>query len=164
MTKLVLAAMFAVGFISLGAPKANAATPTDTIAVTVTLDSIISVIVDVPSWAIGAKALSATSISDLVTATNDGNVAEKFMIKGANGAGLWTLGAVIGEDIFALGFDTTDAYETFVAIDTTGVELAASVAVAGTQTFKMQYSMPSTNTKTVGLGQGFDVTVTASAP
>ena len=159
-TKLVLA-MLVAGFVFLGIPKAYAA-PTDSIAVTVTLAELVSVSVDVSTWAIGAKALSETALSDLVTATNDGNVTENFAIKGADGAGTWTLGALAGADTFALGFDLTAPYETFVAIDKTGVSLAASVAVAGTQTFKMQYSMPITNTKTVGAAQGFDITVTAS--
>ena len=162
MTKLAVA-MLAMGCLSLGIPQAQAAA-TDSIAVTVTLDTIISVSVDVSAWAIGAKTLSATALSDLVTATNDGNVTEKFMIKGANGGGGWALGAAAGADQFSLGFDLTAPYETFVAIDTTGVVLAAPVARAGAQTFKMQYGMPTSDTKGGGVGQGFDITVTASVP
>lgn len=154
--------MLAAGFVFLGVPETYAA-PTDTLTVTVTLAEIISVSVDVPSWAIGAKALSETAVSGEITALNDGNVTENFAIMGADGAGAWTLGAAAGADTFALGFDKVAGYAgPFTAIDKTGVALAASVAVAGSQKFAMQYSMPTSNTKATGAAQGFTVTVTAS--
>lgn len=149
------------GFISLGIPRADAAV-TDSIAVTITLAEIISVNVDVATWAIGAKALSETATSVVVTATNDGNVTEDLAIKGANGAGAWVLGAVAGADQFALGFDITSPYDTFTAIDATGVSLKAALARNGAQTFMMKYSMPTSDTKGGGVGQGFNITVTAS--
>jgi len=160
MTKLASAAMLAAGFISLDIPKTNAA-ETDSLTVTVSLAEIVSVAVDETAWAIGAKALSATALSQLVTALNDGNVVENFAIKGANGVGEWALGAS-GADSFALGFDISEPYETFTAIDATGVALAASVAVDASQAFKMQYTMPTSNSKAVGTDQSFAITVTAS--
>lgn len=153
--------MMVVGCVCAGLPKANAG-GTDTLTVTVTLAEIVSVSVDVDTWAIGAKALSETALSAEVTALNDGNVVENFAVKGADGAGAWVLGAAAGADTFALGFDTSAPYETFVPIDKTGVAFAASVAVDASQTFEMQYSMPTSDTYGPGVAQGFTITVTAS--
>ena len=160
MTKVVLATLV-VGFVSMGIPATYAA-PTAGITVTVTLAEVISVSIDVPTWAIGQKALSETAISALVTATNDGNVTEDLAIKAADGAGAWTLGAVAGANQFSLGLATSDPYATFVAMDKVGVALKAALARNATQPFKMQYSMPVSDTKGGGVGQGFNVTVTAS--
>lgn len=159
-TKLIVA-LSAAGLVFLGIPKADAAI-TDTLTVTVSLAEIVSVAVDETAWPIGTKALSDTALSQLVTALNDGNVVEDFAIKAANGAGGWVLGAAAGADQFALGFDVSAPYESFTPIDATGVSLATGVAVAGSQAFTMQYSMPTANTMAVGTDQSFVVTVTAS--
>lgn len=162
MTKLVVA-MLAAGFISLGIPKAYAA-ETDTIAVTVTLSSIISVSVDVPTWAIAVNTLAATETSAEITASNDGNVIETFAIKGADGAGGWTLGTPGAVNVFGLGLSIdSPLYETFTAMDANGITLGGDIALAGTETFKMKYTMPTTDNMGGGIGQGFNVTVTAAA-
>lgn len=159
--KKLSVAMLAAGFVCLGIPASHAAV-TDSITITVTLAEIVSVNVDVATWAIGAKALSDTALSDLVTATNDGNVTEDLLIKATDADGAWTLGAAAGADQFALGLDISDPYETFVAIDKTGVSLKAALVRNAAQTFKMQYSLPTSDTKGGGVAQGFTVTVTAS--
>lgn len=163
MTKSVVASMLAVCVVSLSTPKANGAA-TDTITVTVTLDSIISVIVDVATWPIAANTLTATETSPEIIATNDGNVIETFSIKGADGAGAWTLGTPGAVNVFGLELSIDGPlYGTFTAMDTTGIALGGDIAVAGTQPFKMKYTMPTTDNIGAGVGQGFDVVVTAAA-
>jgi len=160
MTKIVLATLMA-GFVSIGMPATYAATNAS-VTVTVTLAEVVSVNIDVATWAIGANALSVTATSTLFTATNDGNVTEDLAIKAENGAGAWTLGPAAGTNQFALGLATSAPYATFVAIDKIGVALKPALAMTATQPFKMQYSMPTSDTKGGGVGQGFNVTVTAS--
>ena len=153
----------AVGLVGLGVPKAEAAA-TDTIAVTVTLDSVISVSVDVATWAIAVNTLTASETSVEITALNDGNVIETFSIKGADGAGGWTLGTPGAVNVFGLGLaiDSPD-YLIFTAMDATGIALGGDIALAGSETFKMKYTLPTTDNLGGGIGQGFDVTVTAAA-
>ena len=164
MTKLVLAMMLAACFVCLGIPKANAA-DNDSITVTVSLLSEISVSVDVATWDIAVNTLEATETSAEITAENTGNVIETFTIKGADATtGGWTLGTPGEVNVFGLGLSIdSPLYETFSVMDTTGIALGGDIALLGTDTFKIKYTMPTTDNKGAGIGQGFDVTVTAAA-
>lgn len=136
--------------------QAMAAT-TDSITVTVSLVESISVTLDNNTWTIGSVALSGTDSLATVTATNNGNVTIDLDIKGANGAGGWTIGATPASDVFEVAV-TSPA----ISLTTSDQTLATSVATSGTATIDMTYNAPTADTFGGGVAQGFAITVTAS--
>jgi|GEM_PF-1719041 len=163
MTKLVLAVLVA-GFVFLGIPKAYAAD--DSIAVTVTLASTVSVDVLPTSWSLSDIALNTTNDLITCTATNNGNVTESFTIKGADGLNGWTNGAAVGLDTFkVLAGASHDGTSWDIAVtNTPGSVLAASVAQNVGQDFQVRYVAPSSDDQGGGTVHGFAITVTATGP
>ena len=158
-TLILVLAMALVGLTS----QAWAA-ETDTILVTVELETTVSVAVTpVTTWAIGPVGFGDTDASPTYTATNDGNVTVNFTIEaddsGANG---WTIGTVGVANVFQVDV-TTPA----LTLTTSPQTLATGVAVAGTATIDMTYTAPS-SVSGGGAGGGeshdFSIIVTASAP
>ena len=116
---------------------------------------IISITVTDGNVAYGTVAVGATQdttasgVNDTQTATNNGNVAEKFQIKSSHaiGGADWTLGAAQGDNTFTHEFSTNGGSEwTAMAVADTYYDLAASVPVDGNQTFDLQIGMPTTIT------------------
>lgn len=147
--------------LALAAP-ALAAT-TDTVTATVT-PQLVAVSVDVPDVDYGVLDINETSApSVVITATNDGNVTEKFGIKGSNSTN-WTLSDTdVGADTFMHEFAVDDdSYTTYTALNNTTYDtLDASVSTpSGTQLFKLRLKMPSSTSTT--LQQSTIVTVLAT--
>jgi len=134
------------------------AADTDTISVTVSLESAISVSVSPSAWNIGAIALSGSDGPTSCTATV-GNVATKLEILSSNGANSWNIGATAGADQFVVGV-TSPA----MTLTTGYQELDASVAAYGAKQFDLTYWAPSSDTQGGGVDHSFTITVKASAP
>jgi hypothetical protein len=139
---------------------------TSSVAATVTTQNI-SVAVTDGSVSYGtlaagdSKSTIASDLNDTQTATNDGNVAEDFNIKGQNTAN-WTLGATSGTDQYSHKYCTGTCGTpptNFTALTTSYQTLASNKAASGTQTFDLQITVPSPST--VFTQQSVDVTVQA---
>ena len=164
--KEVLVALGIVVILAIGlAPPAFAAQEVG-ITCTVTPQSV-SVTVNTTSIAYGVVDVSQTS-SEIV-ATNNGNAAENFNIKGANATGsggdtTWTLSTAVGANQYMHEFakptyPTAGTHTNWTSLTTTYQPLAASIAPSGTQLFKLQIWTPSSTT---GYGQ-CSTTVTIQA-
>jgi len=134
------------------------AADTDTITVTVSLESVISVSVTPNTWNIGAVSLSGSSGPASFTATV-GNTATKLEIMGSNGAGGWAIGATAGADQFVVAVSSPA-----ITLTTSYQTLDASVAAYGNKAFDLTYSAPTSDTKGAGVDQSFAITLKASAP
>lgn len=144
------------------------AADTATVTATVTAQNIsVSVADGTISYGIMAlntsKDTTAGSLNDQQTATNNGNVAEDFNIRGQNSAA-WTLGATAGSEQYTQKFclATCTTYPTNYTALTTGYQtLANSVATSGTSAFHIGLTTPTaTSTYT---SQSVDVIVQAVA-
>ena len=160
--KKILAGLALLSLV-LGLALPVVAADTDTLTATVT-PQVIAVSVDIESVDYGVLNVSETSDpSTVITATNDGNVTEKFEIKGSNSTD-WTLSnTAVGEDQFMHEFATDDdSYVAYTALHNTDyATLDASVSTpTGTQLFKLQLKMPSSTTVTTE--QSTTVTVLAA--
>lgn len=154
LTMLVLAAVLA------GVAGTGWAADTGTITVTVSLESTISVSLDKTAWNLGPVAAGSTSAPETFTATV-GNTATKLEIAGTDAAGGWVLDTAAAGDKFVVS--VADSGPLF-PLSKTGQTLAAAVPAYGAKEFSLTYSAPTSDTKGAGAGQGFSVTVTASAP
>jgi hypothetical protein len=142
------------------------ATSTASVAATVTTENISVTVTDgsVSYGTISAgssKSTIASDLNDTQTATNNGNVAEDFNIKGQDSAN-WTLSSSAGTDQYVHKFctDTCGTPPTnFTALTTNYQSLATNQAAAGAQTFDLQITVPSPST--VFTQQSVDVTVQA---
>jgi hypothetical protein len=134
------------------------AAETDSISVTVSLQSVISVAVLPHSWAIGGIGLNSTTGPQAFSATV-GNTATKLEIMGANGAGGWTIGTSAVADQFKVAVS-----DPAINLSTAYQELAASVAAYGKKDFSLTYSAPTSDTRGGGVDQGFSITLKASTP
>lgn len=119
------------------------------INVTVTIRNI-SVSVDTPSVAYGTIDLNTRKASGVITATNNGNVTENFNIRGANTTN-WTLAATNGADQYVHEWATpaypAEGTDWANNLTTPGYQsLAAGIAAAGTQAFKLQILTPISTT------------------
>ncbi len=141
----------------LSAESADAAT-TDTITVTVSLQTVISVTVTPDTWTIGAIALSSTVGPESFSASV-GNTATKLEIKATDGAGGWSLGGTPSLDQFSVTVASPP-----LTLTTTNQTLAASVAANGSVGFDLTYAAPLSDSQGAGTAQGFTITLTASAP
>ena len=151
-TLLLVLALSLLGFMG----PASAAT-TDTITVTVSLASVISVSLDSGAWNIGAITLGVTSGSPIYIATNDGNVNIDLAIACSDGLNGWTVGTVGSDNVFQV--DVTSPELTLL---TTDLPLATGVAPLGTKTFDMTYTAPTSDTQGGGVDHTFTITITAS--
>lgn len=111
-----------------------------------------------------SKSTIATDLNDTQTATNNGNVAEDFTIKGQNSAN-WTLSGTAGVDTYVHQFcvsSCTTPPTNFTALTTSNQSLGAgNVAASGTQNFDLRITTPTSSSVTTQ--QSVDVTVTAAA-
>lgn len=155
-------------FVSLGTVPAASALAATTAAVTATVTTQ-NISVTVSDGTVGYGTLSAgtskstiaSDLNDTQTATNAGNVAEDFNIKGQNSAN-WTLAASSGSDQYVHKFCIATCASpptNFTALTTSYQSLASNKAAAGTQTFDLQITVP--NPSTVFTQQSVDVTVQA---
>lgn len=149
MKKLVVTALSLVLVLPFIFASLTSAADTGTVTATVTLQNISVSITNNATFAYGTLAASSTKstveLSSTITATNNGNIAEKFNISGANTTGcVWTLAGTIGADQYKHEFSTTG---TFPGTALTGSyqQLAASVASSGTQNFDLRISVPSSS-------------------
>ena len=144
------------------------AADSDSVSATVTVQNI-SLSVEDGTIAYGILVAGASKstidLTDTQIVTNDGNVAEKFNIKGTDSAN-WTLEAAIGTDQYvhkfcaaACGTPPTNYTALAEASYTT---LAASVAPLGTQSLDLEITAPSSST--VFTSQDVNVTVQAVLP
>lgn len=161
MKKLVL--VFAMAACLVGFTGQASAATTDTITVTVSLASVISVTLDQPTWVVGEIALDFVSSPFPVVATNAGNVDIDLVINGTDSGGGWTLGATDASDVYAV--EVTPAGDSSFALTTGDSSLDAALphTTSNTKSFDLVYNAPSANTFDAGVAQGFTITVTASA-
>ncbi len=127
------------------------AATTASVTATVTVQNI-SVTVSDGTVAYGTLGLNATASTrspvDLQTATNNGNVAETFNIKGMDATGstqTWTLAAIAGSGQYIHGFCTatcTTPPTNYTALTTSYATLGTNIAVSGTQTFDLYINTP----------------------
>jgi len=144
------------------------ASDTATVAATVTAQNI-SVNVSDGTISYGilpantTKSTIAAELNDQQTATNAGNVAEDFNIKGQDSTN-WTLGATSGSDQYVHKFCTSSCGTpptNYTALTTNYSLLASNVGTSGSQTFDLQITTP--NPSTVFTQQSVDVIVMAVA-
>ena len=140
--------LFLVGLILviwLGAGRAWAATTGDVTA-TVTLQNISVSITANGTFDYGTLQSSGSTntvtLSKTITATNNGNIAEKLNISGANTTGcVWTLAGAIGANQYKHEFSTNGG-GAWTALTASYQQLAASVSSSGTQDFDLQITVP----------------------
>ncbi len=133
------------------------AADTDTISVTVSLETLISVSVTPDSWPIGPIGLGGTNALASTTAANDGNVAETFDIMGSDGAGGWVIGTPADADQFEV------AVTAGPKLSTSYQQLVATVAAGADFVFDLTYTAPDPDTYGGGVDQSFTITIKASA-
>lgn len=163
MKKLVL--VFAMVACLVGVTGQASAATTGNIAVTVSLASVTSVSVTPGTWPIGAITFDAVDLLSF-SASNDGTEAINLTITGADGAGLWLIGATTGLNQFTVEAKNGTPALLGTAFFLTKTAIALNVASIGTgsaQAFDLEYTAPSSNDKTIGISQGFTVVITASA-
>jgi len=107
--------------------------------------------VDYGTVAVGAtEDTTASGVNDTQTATNNGNVAERFQIKSsdASGGAPWTLGAEQGSNTFThtASIDGGSNWDIAMTAADTYYDLATSVPADGTQDFDLQIGMPTSVT------------------
>jgi hypothetical protein len=143
------------------------AVDTGTVTATVTVQNISVAVTDgtVAYGTLGTNSSAGTNSSDTQTATNNGNLTEKFNIKGKNDAP-WVLAATnTAQDNYIHRFCTatcTTPPTNYTALTTNYQTLAASVAQSGTQTFDLYITTPQTSS--VYTERSVDVTVQATTP
>ncbi len=138
---------------------------TATVTATVTVQNIsVSVSSGTISWGtLGSNTASSTNAAYTQTATNNGNVAEDFNIKGQNSTN-WTLAGTNGTDQYVQKYCTATcgtAPTNYTALTTNYQTLATNKAASGTQTFDLYILTP--NPSTVFTQQSVDITVQAVA-
>jgi hypothetical protein len=160
-----------LGTLLVGVGNFAFAATTGTVTATVTLQNV-SVSVTDGSVSYGILAASATKttlsggLNDQQTATNAGNVAEDFNIKGQNSTN-WTLAATAGSDQYVHKFCIATCGTEgspgagFTALTTSYASLKTNVATSGTQTFDLLVQVPSSSATYIS--QSVDVTVQAVA-
>lgn len=148
-------------------PTFVSAATSATVTATVTVQNVAVSVSDgtVAYGTLGTSSSANTASGDLddsQTATNDGNVATDFNIRGQNSAN-WTLAASVGADQYKHDFCVTDCdgTPTWTALTTSNQSLASSVASSGTQVFDLRINTPSSSTNYTS--QSVDVIVQASA-
>lgn len=113
-----------------------------------------------------SRSTISSQLNDTQAATNDGNFAEDFNIRGNNSVA-WTLSATAGNNQYVHSYCTTgsgspDPCDTggfFSALTTSYQPLATNVAVSGIQRFDLRVTAPTSTTATAN--QAVDVTIQA---
>ena len=138
---------------------------TVTLTATVTTQNIsVSVSPGSISWGtLGQNTASSTNPAFSQTATNGGNIAEDFNIRGQNSAD-WTLAATTGTNQYVESYCTTActaAPTNFSALTTNYQTLKTNVSASGTQRFDVYLVTP--NPSTSFTQQSVDITLQAVA-
>ncbi|MFA5853951.1 MAG: glycine-rich domain-containing protein [Patescibacteria group bacterium] len=105
---------------------------------------------------------TSTGMWDTQSATNTGNVAEDFTIRGTNTAN-WTLGATPSSEQYAHAFCTascTTAPTNYTALTTGETSMVTNVAVDAAQLFDLNISTPTSTS--YNTQQSVDVVITAT--
>lgn len=126
---------------------------TGTVSATVTAQNISVTVADgTVTYGILAvstsKSTTAADLNDLQTATNNGNVAEDFNIKGQDSTA-WTLAATPGSEQYTHRFCTsscTNPPTSYTALTTNYQTLGTNITTSGTKTFDLQLSTPTSTT------------------
>lgn len=179
MTKSFLATICILGIV--GMVIGAVAEAGNTVTATVTPGNY-SVSVSPATVAYTSMTLSATKMSATITATNDGSLAEKINILGADATGggkTWTQSTTApGTDTFVHAFTTkatppatgtalgtTDPTTDWISLDkvSTYKTLVASVAAAGTQDFHLDMRTPTTAGAETAFGTEYSMSVTLQA-
>ncbi|MDP2671633.1 MAG: hypothetical protein Q8P13_04230 [bacterium] len=133
---------------------------------------VISVSISDGSTAYGTLAVNtnedttSSGLNDTQVATNDGDAAEDFNIKGQSSAA-WTLGASAGSEQYVHSFctsgtgspDPCDSSPTWTTLTTGYTTLASNIATSGTQRFDLKITTPTSTTATTQ--QSVNVTIQA---
>lgn len=152
------ATMIAAAALLLVATSSGWAATSDTITVTVSLQSEISVSVTPDTWNLTNITLGTSHTSSAFTA-QVGNTAVSLTIRAevATGTTRWAIADTAGADQFrvavvspVLNLNTTD-----------WKSLGAAVAAYGSKNFSLVYYMPTSDTKGGGVDQSFTVRVKA---
>lgn len=169
-TKIFFAALaFLVSILILN--HQTLAAGTATVTATVTFQNI-SVSVADSSIAYGTLGTGASadttsgSKNDTQVASNDGNIAEDFNIKGQNTTA-WTLAAATGADQYVHDFctagsgtpDPCDASATWTALTSNYATLGSDVAASGNKRFDLKITVPTSSSSYSE--QSVDLTVQA---
>jgi len=117
----------------------------------------ISVEVSPDTWSMGSVAINTTSDWSVFTATNTGSVILNFTIKGTDGTGGWSIQTIVDTDTFVIEVD-----DPSFNITTEEQPLASGINPAAVYGFCLKYKSPTLDTKGAGIGQGLDITITAS--
>lgn len=129
------------------------AASTASVGATVTVQNISLSVADgtVAYGTLGLNATKSTTVADLndlQTATNNGNVAETFNIKGMDATGgtqTWILAATAGSGQYIHGFcvaTCTTPPTNYTALTTSYAILGTNIAVSGTKTFDLYINTP----------------------
>ena len=163
--KSLIASIAILGLVGMVVGIAVQGAETASVAATATVQNI-SVSVSDGTVAYGTLAINTTKstlvgeLSDLQTATNDGNVNENFNIRGQNSVN-WTLSASAGANQYVHKF-SSDSGIIWTALTTPSYQtLASGKAPSGTQTFDLQITTQTSSTNYTQ--QSVDVTVQATA-
>lgn len=136
-----------------------------TVAATVSAQNI-SLTVSTGTVSYGTLTLGGsvgTNPASTQTITNNGNVAEDFVISGANTAD-WALGATAGSETYVHKFCITTCGTpptNYTALTTGNQSLASNIAANGTQNFDLYITVPTVTTHYTQ--ETANVTITASA-
>ena len=140
------------------------AATTASVTATVTVENISVSVTDgtVSYGTLGLNSSAGTNGTDTQTASNDGNVAEDFNLKGSDSAA-WTLDTANSTtDHYMHKFCTAtcaSAPTNYTGLTTSYQALASNVAALGNQTFDLYITTPQTSS--VYTAQSVDVTVQA---
>lgn len=113
-----------------------------------------------------SKDTTSSGLNDTQVASNNGNVAEDFNIKG-QGSSSWTLAGTAGSEQYVHAFCTTgsgspdpcDTGPTWTALTTSYQALGTNIATSGTKRFDLQITTPTSTAATAQ--QSVDVTIQA---
>ncbi len=158
----------ALGLVASLAWSSAIAATTASVTATVTVQNISLTVTDgtVTYGTLGQNATKSTIPSDLndkQTATNNGNVAEDFNIKGRDSAN-WTLGATAGSDQYIHKFCTATCGSpptNYTALTTSYQSLGTNIAASATKSIDLFLNTP--NPSTVFTQQDISITVQAVA-
>lgn len=129
---------------------------TDSISVSVSLQTTITVDVVPGIWNIGPLALGGTAGPHSATATV-GNTTTQLEIRGGDALGGWIIGASQSVDQFSV-----DVASHAITLASSYQVLAATVPFYGSEAFDLRYWAPSGDTFGSTVDQSFDITLKAS--
>ncbi len=153
-----------IGGAAILAASALPALAADNASVTATV-TVENIAISVSDGSITYGTLAAGASQDTVTltdpqtVTNDGNVAENFLIRGQDSAN-WTLEASAGTEQYKHEFSITATFPG-TALTTSNQSLDTNIAVLGTTTLDLKITTPTVTAASTQ--QSVNVTVVATA-